>query len=84
MGETTEPEQREAEWLAEQPEEPLPEDITEEEIAKREEEKAKIAEAETEESTTTSRRKGYRIFIYGHGFKYSKEITAKFTYEDKS
>jgi hypothetical protein len=84
MGETAEPEQREAEWLAEQPEEPLPEEITEEEIAKREEEKAKTAEAETEESTTTSKRKGYRLFIYGTGFKATEEITAKFTFEDKS
>jgi hypothetical protein len=84
MGETAELEQREAEWLAEQPEEKLPDEITEEEIAKRDEEKAKVAEAETEESTTTSRRKGYRLFIYGDGFKFSNEISAKFTFEDKS
>ena len=84
MGETAEPEQREAEWLAEQPEEPLPEEITEEEIAKRDEEKAKTAEAETEESTTTSKRKGYRLFLHGTGFKATEEITAKFTFEDKS
>ena len=68
MGETAEPEQREEEWLAEQPEEELPEEITEEEIQKREEEKQKVAEAETEESTTVSKRKGFRIFIYGANF----------------
>jgi len=43
----------------------------------------KIAEQETEESTTTSKRKGYRIFIYGKGFVKSEEITAKFTWEDQ-
>ena len=81
MGETAEPEQREEEWLAEQPEEELPEEITEEEIQKREEEKQKVAEQETEEATTTSKRKGYRIFIYGKDFMKSEEITAKFTWE---
>ena len=79
MGETAEPEQREAEWLAEQPEEELPEEITEEEIAKREEEKAKVAEAETEESTTVAKRKGFRIFVHGTGFMKTDEIIAKFT-----
>jgi len=34
--ETPDPEQRETEWLGEHPEEELPEDITPEEIAKRE------------------------------------------------
>lgn len=79
MGETAEPEQREAEWLAEQPEEELPEEITEEEIAKRDEEKAKVAEAETEESTTLPKRKGFRIFVHGTGFLKADEITARFT-----
>jgi hypothetical protein len=84
MGDTPEPEQREADWKAEIPEEVLPEEMTEEEIAKREEEKQKIAETETEESTTVAKRKGYRIYIYGKGFKKTHEITARFTYEDKS
>jgi len=44
-----EEEERVAKWLAEEPEEPLPEDITEDEIKKREEEKAKRASEETEE-----------------------------------
>jgi hypothetical protein len=81
MGEAAEPEVREAEWLAEQPEEELPEEITEEEIAKRDEEKLKVAEAETEESTTVSKRKSYRLFVHGTGFLKSDEITAKFTWE---
>ena len=38
-----EEEEKSAKWLAEEPEEPLPEDITEEEIKKRDEEKAKKA-----------------------------------------
>jgi|APSaa5957512535_1039671.scaffolds.fasta_scaffold196408_2 hypothetical protein len=68
MGETAEPEQREAEWLGEQPEDTMPDEMTEDEIQKKEEEKQKIAEAETEESTTTSKRKGYRIFLCGNNF----------------
>lgn len=44
MGETAEPEQRETEWLAEQPEEEVPEDTPEEELQKKEEEKQKVAE----------------------------------------
>ena len=30
------------------------------------------------------KRKGYRLFIYGNNFKNSQEITAKFTFGDKS
>lgn len=77
MGEIDE--EREAEWLAEQPEEELPEEITEEEIAKRDEEKAKVAEAETEESTTMAKRKGFRIFVHGTAFLKADEIIARFT-----
>lgn len=61
----------------------MPEDITDEDIQKREEEKQKIAETETEESTTTSKRKGYRIFIHGCRFLKADAIVAKFTWEDK-
>jgi hypothetical protein len=84
MGETAEPEQREADWQAEQPEEELPEEITEEELAKRDEEKQKVAETETEESTTQAKRKGYRILIHGNGFQRCGDlITAKFIWEDR-
>jgi len=44
VGDCPEPEVREAEWQAEQPEEELPEDITDEELQKRDEEKQKVAE----------------------------------------
>ena len=55
-------------WLAEEPEEALPEDITEEEIKKRDEEKAKKAIEETEEVTTVAKRKGYKMYLYGENF----------------
>ena len=83
MGDCPEPEVREAEWQAEQPEEELPEDITDEELQKRDEEKQKVAETETDESTTVAKRKGYRIFIHGARFLKAEAITAKFIWEDK-
>jgi hypothetical protein len=62
----------------------LPEDITEEDLQKREEEKQKVAETETEESTTQAKRKGYRVFVHGKGFQRCGDvITAKFTWDDK-
>ena len=63
-----------AKWLAEEPEEPLPEDITEEEIKKREEEKAKKAQEETEEVTTVAKRKGYKMYLYGENFIKSQSL----------
>lgn len=83
MGESTELDQREAEWLAEQPEEEVPEDLNEEELQKREEERQKIAEQETEEATTIPKRKNYRIYIYGSNFTKAEQLNAKFTFEDK-
>ena len=63
------------------PESPCtPED---EERLKKEEEHKKIAETETEESSTVAKRKGYRIFLYGHGFAKSSEIRARFTWDGK-
>lgn len=61
----------------------MPEDITEEDLQKREEEKQKVAEQETEESTTQAKRKGYRIFVHGKGFLRAGQdvITAKFTWD---
>lgn len=81
MGESAEPEVREAEWLAEQPEEGVPEDITEEELQKKDEEKQKVAEAETEESTTISKRKGYRLFLCGTNFLKSDQLVARFSWD---
>lgn len=46
----------------------MPEDITDEDLQKRDEERQKVAEAETDEATTSSKRKGYRIFIHGTNF----------------
>jgi hypothetical protein len=69
MGPTEDPEQREADWNAEQPEEEYPEEMTEEERKKKDDEKAALALQETEESQNISKRKGYRIFIYGENFR---------------
>ena len=55
--------------------------MTEEELQKKEEEKQKIAEAETEESTTTSKRKGYRLFLCGTNFLKSDQLIAKFCWD---
>lgn len=60
----------------------MPEGLTEEEIQKKDEEKQKVAETETEESTTVPKRKGYRMFIYGKDFlKSNTEIVAKFCWD---
>merc|ERR1712100_708034 len=82
MGETADPEQREAEWNGEQPLEELPEGATEEEIQKKEEEDKKIAEVETEESSTVAKRKGFRLFLHGKGLLKSENMLAKFCFED--
>ena len=38
---------------------------------------------ETEEAKTVSKRKGYKILIYGSGFIKTKDILVKFSYQDK-
>lgn len=81
MGEAPEPETREAEWLAELPIEALPEGLTEDEIQKKEEEKQKVADTETEESTTVPKRKGYRLFLHGTDFLKTPQILAKFSWD---
>ena len=45
-----------------------------EEIKKKEDEKAKKAQEEAEESMTIPKRKGVKIFLYGHNFVKS-EVT---------
>ena len=83
MGDAPEPEQREADWNAELPEEEYPEEMTEDERKKKDDEKEAVAVQETEESTVMSKRKGYRIFIHGTGFKKSDSLIAKFNWDDK-
>ena len=50
FGEGIEEEEKTSRWLAEEPEEPIPDDLPEEEIKKREDEAAKKATEETEET----------------------------------
>jgi hypothetical protein len=66
--------------LAEEPEEVVPEDLPEEEVKKREEEKEKLATAETEEVGTMAKRKGYRMCIHGENFLKSSNVTIVFVY----
>lgn len=60
--------EREKAWRAEEPLEKYPDEITPEEVKKRDDEKAKKAAEETEESTTVAKRKGCKIFVYGSNF----------------
>lgn len=68
-------------WQGEEPEEELPEDITEEEIKKRDEEKAKKAQEETEEVNTVAKRKGYKMYLYGENFIKSQSVQLLFDFE---
>ena len=79
-----EEEERVAKWLAEEPEEPLPEDITEEEIKKRDEEKAKRAQEETEEVQTVAKRKGYKMYLYGDNFLKGNQLQIVFTFSQEA
>jgi len=74
FGEALEEEERVTKWLAEEPEEPLPEEITEEEIKKRDEEKTKRATEETEEVQTVAKRKGYKMYLYGDNLLKSNQL----------
>jgi len=79
-GEALEEEERAAKWLAEEPEEPLPEEITEEEIKKRDEEKAKRAAEETEEVQTVAKRKGCKMYLYGENLLKGNQLQILFTF----
>ncbi len=45
-----------------------PDEMPAEEVKKREDEKQKKALEESEESNTVAKRKGVKMFIYGHNF----------------
>ena len=64
-------------WAAEEPEEPLPEGLTEEEVKKREDEAIKKASEETEETQTLAKRRGVRIYIHGTGFLKNSLLMAR-------
>lgn len=81
FGEALEEEEKGAKWLAEEPEEPLPEEITEEEIKKRDEEKVKKAAEETEEVTTVAKRKGYKMYLHGDNFLKGVSTQVLFSYD---
>lgn len=72
-------EDREKLWNQEEPEDALPEGITEEEINKRKEEGLKKANEETEETQTVAKRRGARMYIYGTGFIKNAMLMVKLT-----
>lgn len=79
-----EEEERVAKWFAEEPEEPLPEEITEEEIKKRDEEKAKRAAEETEEVATVAKRKGYKMYLFGENLIKGNQLQIIFTFQQEA
>ena len=81
FGEGMEEEEKTAKWLAEEPEEALPEDLTEEEVKKREDEAAKKAAEETEETQTVAKRKGTKMYLYGENLIKTKALQVRFVSE---
>lgn len=81
FGEGLEEEEKAAKWLAEEPEEPLPEDLPEEEIKKREDEAAKRAAEETEETQTVAKRKGTKVHLHGENLLKTKALQVRFVTE---
>lgn len=68
-------------WEAEVPEEEPPEDMTEEQLAKYNEEKQKQAEADTEEVKTMAKRKGYKLMVVGENLRRTEEMCARFSWQ---
>ncbi len=74
-------EEKHAKWVEEEPEEIIPAEITQDELKKRNEEKAKKAAEETEEVTTVAKRKGYKMYLYGENFIKSRALKLMITYD---
>lgn len=66
--EIADPAEKEKAWRAEEPLEKYADDMPAEEVKKREDEKAKKAAEEAEESATVAKRKGCKIFVFGSNF----------------
>jgi hypothetical protein len=75
-------EEQAAAWLREEAEILPAEGATEEELKKFEEDHAKKAAEETEESTTLAKRRGTKMCVYGNGFVNSKRMMVKFSHEN--
>jgi len=74
------PEEREELWVAEEPEEAVPEELTEDELKKRDEERAKKAQEESDETAAVAKRKGYRLYIHGRNFMKHPNLQVQFGY----
>jgi hypothetical protein len=70
-------------WEEEEELEEPPADLTEEQLAKYNEDKQKENETHSEETKTLAKRKGYKVFIFGSDFKKTQTMQVKFTWEDK-
>jgi hypothetical protein len=67
-------------WEAEVPEDEPPEDMTEEQLVKYNEERQKQAEADTEEVKTSAKRKGYKLLIVGDNLRRTDAMSARFSW----
>ena len=56
--------------------------MPEEERKKKDDEKEALALQETEDTQNLSKRKSYRLFIYGQNFLSTEEMVAEFTWND--
>lgn len=65
-------------WKADEPIEKYPDDLPAEEVKKRDEEKVRKAQEETEESQTVPKRRGTKIFIFGNDFCKMDTVKVKF------
>lgn len=73
-------EEKEKHWNSEEPEEPgYPEGTPEEEIKKKEDELAKKAAEETEETNTLAKRRGTKLIIHGTGFMKGQNVMVRLT-----
>ena len=84
FGEQFPEEEREERWFAEEPIEADPEDMTEDEIKKRDDERTKKEQDESEEVQTLAKRKGYKMYIYGKNFRKANSLRVLFSFEDET
>ena len=59
----------------------MPEDLGEEELKKREDEAAKKAAEETEETQTLAKRKGMKMYLYGENLLKTKALQVRYVSE---
>ena len=58
--------------------------MTEDEIKKRDDERAKKEQDESEEVQTLAKRKGYKMYIHGKNFRKANTLRVLFSFEDET